>query len=153
GSDEKGNIIAFNNGPGIEMIGASDAEIIKNSIHDNQGLGIDISARKSKPGVLLPLASAVRPLLFPLVDHNGDVTVAGALIGEPNQKYTVQFYSNDDPDPSGFGEGTDYIGKVDVTTNLVGFASFTFTTDDLPPDAHLISATATEVANGLLSTF
>jgi CSLREA domain-containing protein len=134
----EGNIIAFNSGDGVFAEGGLKAAglgnaIRGNSIFENTGLGIDLSSN----GVTMndlgsPPDSDTGPnnvQNFPVITSvslNGNTTIQGTLDSTPNRTFTLDFYSNG-CDPSGFGEGTNFLGSGTVTTNSSGTVSFTIT--------------------------
>ncbi len=69
----------------------------------------------------------------------------GSLTSNPNTDYVLDFYSNGEADPSGYGEGETWLGSLDVHTNAQSAAAFSF-----PLDAsalgRFITATATDPA-------
>jgi titin len=109
-----GNIIAFNGGPGVQVgIGGADAattgnRIQGNSIHDNASLGIDlagdgVSANGSETG---PGPNNWQK--FPVLTSaaaGSNVQIGGTVTGAPNTAFTVGFYADPSPDPSGHGQG------------------------------------------------
>ena len=75
----------------------------------------------------------------------------GSLTSNPNTDYVLNFYSNAEVDPSGYGEGETWLGSLDVHTNAQSTVDFSF-----PLDAsalgRFITATATD-PNGNTSEF
>ena len=55
GSSQKGNIIAFNKSSGVSILGsnADNIQILNNSIHSNERLGIDLSSQSGLYEVLI----------------------------------------------------------------------------------------------------
>lgn len=133
-----GNVIAFNGGNGVEVLGPDVTlnAIRLNSIHDNGGLGIDLSAANVPDGVTpndpgdgdtggndlqnFPvLASAVSTTA-----GGGSTTIIGNFNSAANTNYLLDFYANDAVDPSGSGEGQTYLGTLPVTTDASGNVTF-----------------------------
>ena len=56
--------------------------------------------------------------------HGNRLTVAGTLTSAPNTTYTLEFFANPVCHPSGFGEGKQPLGTVQVATNGEGSAEF-----------------------------
>lgn len=114
---EDGNIIANNIGAGIATEGfdATSNSIIGNSIHSNSGLGIDLE----NDGVTLnddyDTDSGSNDLLnYPTgayVKAEGDNTKVVYSLSNPEAEYRVDFYTNLDPDESGYGEGLTHLGS------------------------------------------
>lgn len=129
-----------------------------NSIHDNNGLGIDLGVRDPHPGFnqFLPDGVTDNDCLdgdfgpnglqnFPVLLSyaSGGSSIIGYLRGTPSEDFKLDFYSNTGAEPgTHHGEGAVPIGTLDVSTNGSGFTSFEFT---LPQQAtELITATATD---------
>lgn len=140
------NVVAFNRGPGVLVgNGAEFTTIRENSIHSNEGLGIEslgstVTAEISSGGEIV----------------NGTTTVTGTVHGSPNTEYELEFFANEACDPSGFGEGR-YFASSDgdeVTTDGAGQAQFSATLLGLDvPAANSITATATEAGMTQTSEF
>jgi len=145
---------AFGGGHGIFIEGArpdADARfhatgntISRNSIFGNVGRGIALEQPKDAPyrfGVndYLDADDGANHLLnYPVVTsllRNGPETgFEWTVYAEPYTQYRVEVFSNDELDPSGFGEGKTFREERFVTTDKRGIATFsTVTTDaDLP---------------------
>jgi hypothetical protein len=150
-----GNVIAFNGGAGVNVEDPfSDNNvgnaILSNSIFANQHLGIDLGGdgvTPNHPGGLIPGPNGYEnfPVLSSAVTSPSGTTAQGTLNAAASETFTIQFFSNTTPDPSGYGQGQTYLGSITVTTDASGNASFTAS---LPPVAVglAISATATDPA-------
>ncbi len=124
------------------------------------GLGIDlggdgVTPNNSGPGG--PNNSQNYPVLTSATVSGGIVTISGTLDSTPGT-YTIDFYANLTPNPTGYGEGETYLaptvaGLTDVTTTADpmqasgGSASFTFTLPDSLVNEAFITATATDANN------
>ncbi len=148
-----GNIIAFNDGDGVEIVFGTENPIVNNSIHDNVDLGINLVGGSEgfeedgfgvNPNDLYDADEGPNDLQNYPVLVPGNSRVEGELFSEPDSDYAIHFYGNDACDPSGFGEGETPLGSTSVTTNADGFAEFTFLTafDAAQP---FITATATNL--------
>lgn len=150
------NTIAGNGGAGV-AVGentsdtSSAVRIRGNAIWDNGGLGIDLA----RDGVTENAAAAETPRTGPnlLLNHpvittvqRGSTRVIGSYVGSADQAYTLDFYANSDADPSGYGEGQQWIGSGEVVTDASGQASFDFTFDPTIDTGAVVSATATDSA-------
>lgn len=114
-----GNIIAFNgvDGGGVFTTNGVDVSaaatgfsVSGNSIFQNAGLGIDLNADKLvTPG-------------FPVLTQVSNIITATLIRGThtPSTTSRFEFFSSPAPDPSGFGEGKDYLGATNVTTDAGG---------------------------------
>jgi hypothetical protein len=150
-----GNVIAFNSLVGVAVFhGPSTGNSIRgNSIHDNGGLGIDLSGTFPNPDGVTPNDSAGHvgpnnyqnfPVLTGVTLSGGLTQVSGTLDSTPNTTFTIDFYANTLPDPSGYGEGQTWLGFTTVTTDPSGHASFTATVAAAPAGQQFLSATATD---------
>jgi hypothetical protein len=143
-SDKDGNVIAFNGEMGVAVAaGVADVAIRNNHIWGNTLLGIDIGLdgpTQSSAAMILPsLTTAHYDPVTQKTIIEGDIS--GPL--QPNIfSVAVEFFANDAPDPSGFGEGQRPLGIVRLPT--LPPAHFQFTTDgDLT--GRFISATMTRL--------
>ncbi|MBC6936213.1 MAG: right-handed parallel beta-helix repeat-containing protein, partial [Chloroflexi bacterium] len=126
-----GNLITNNVGPGIIINdggvpgAAVNNAILGNTIFDNGGLGIDLFPA----GVTLNDAGDAdggpnNLQNFPVITAATPGSVTGTLASAPDTTYRVEFYRNAACDPSGYGEGENYLDYLDVTTDAAGDASF-----------------------------
>jgi parallel beta-helix repeat protein len=133
-----GNVIAFNGGPGIEIgddDSVSSTSIRGNSIHGNDGLGIDLEPGGA-PGITPnddddadtgPNGLQNFPVITQATSGAGGTSISGTLESNPAGFYTIDFYANDKADPSGAGEGNIYLGSRTVGTDGNGVGMFTQT--------------------------
>jgi parallel beta-helix repeat protein len=148
-----GNVIADNTGDGITVFetGAIDNSFLCNSIARNGGLGIDLSN---------VLGGGVTPndpqdpdtgpnqfQNFPTMRWaSSELSTIGASLNSiPNSSFTIQFFSSPACDGSGNGEGENYLGSTQVTTDAFGDVDFTVTTQPFT-DVEYLSATATDTS-------
>ena len=152
-----GNLIAYNAWGGVCVIDNSAGNTIRgNSIHDNGGLGIDLGGDGVTPNQSTNPATGPNngqnyPVLF-AASTGSSTTVAGTLASEPNATFTLDFYADSSPDPSGYGQGQRYLGSATVTTGPSGDAPFTVTLPGTTAPGDYITATATD-AQGDTSEF
>ncbi len=167
GQSAAANSIRNNGKAGILVKGSNyfSNNLRGNSISGNGGLGIDLNASGTfgdgdgvTPNDCQDTDSGANDLqnfpelLAPVQNGNGTLTLSGVLRSIPRQNYAIDFYSNSQPDPSGYGEGATYIGSVNAMTDGNGFSEFQFTSAT-PVSAGLsITATATD-AYGNTSEF
>lgn len=135
-------------GAGVELVGLVDQDtILSNSIDGNAGLGINFGngpTPNHDPGTPGPNDYQNYPELSLAQNDGTATTVNGSLYESPNTTYLIQFFASPQPDPSGYGQGRQLLGAMNVTTNAQGNASFTA---QLPPTAmpgEYVSATATD---------
>ena len=157
-----GNVIAFNGGHGIRVSGTLTlvgprTSILRNSIHSNVLLGIDLAGpagpTSNDPGDEDPGTNDLQnfPDISSVVSNGGQTTVTGSLNSRASvsgMSYRLEFFANTSCDKSGFGEGQLFLGAVNVTLqhplNSSATAPFTamFST---PPNipSPVVTATAT----------
>jgi trimeric autotransporter adhesin len=159
----EGNTIAGNVGSGIAIknttgtAGAS-VTILGNNIYSNTALGIDLKV----DGVTLNDAPAALdsdtgpnnlqnfPLLYNAFVSGGGFNLTGELRSAANTTYRLEFFRTpvSATDPTGYGEGKDYLAYLNVTTDATGYASINIINTAniwgiIATDR--ISATATEI--------
>lgn len=158
-----GNMIAYNGGNGVSIAsfapGAGAGNTISgNSIFLNRLLGINlVGGTENADGVTAnhvggPVANTPNrlqnyPVLTSAISSGGNTVIKGTLNSAANVGYTIDFYSNKGGDPSGFGEGEDFLGSTTTTTDANGNASFTASVPK-PLGGLFISATATTPSPG-----
>jgi len=150
GGTEQGaaNTIAFNCGQAIR-IDAGHWPVLGNSIHSNNGLGVSFFGSSSPiandPGDVDTGPNDLQnyPVITNAVVAGGIATVTGTLNSTPSTTFRLEFFASQACHPSGFGEGQQYIGTADVTTDAGGDASFGPLAFAAPENAE-ITATATD---------
>ncbi len=163
------NLIAWNGGSGVSihdlhstpgLQNSHGNRVTYNSIFDNGLLGIDLTLGSAiadgptanDPGDadFGPNRLQNTPVITGVATAAGTTTIDGSLSSLGSTPYRIQLFTSDQADPSGFGEGQDLLGEVDVTTLGDGSASFQFQTTD--PVA-FVSATATDLTREDTSEF
>jgi CSLREA domain-containing protein len=144
-----GNTIAFNGGPGV-TVGLGGGNVIRgNSIHSNGGLGIDlagdgVTANDPGDGDTGPNELQNFPELVSASGAGTSVLVEGTLNSTPNTDFELDFYKNDECDPSLHGEGQTFLGSTTVTTDGSGNVSFSETVPGSLPAGKFVTGTATD---------
>lgn len=147
------NIIAFNEIEGIVIDpGSTGIRISGNSIHSNGELGIDLNndgVTPNDPGDTDIGANNRQnfPVIQTATDNGTSTVVSGSIDTQNPATVTLEFFSNDVADPSGFGEGQRF--EASATPNASG--NFTVTLRG-GLAGKFITATAT-AANGDTSEF
>jgi hypothetical protein len=154
------NVVAYNgttSSGGVYIEGGADNTIRANSIHDNAGLGIDLSpvgATVNDDGDGDPGANNLQN--FPVlksVTHlgpagAGSTRIQGSLHSAASTTYDLDFFA--DPAcsnfPREFLEGQTYLGSSQAMTDGSGNAAFDVTLPVVTEAAARISATATDPA-------
>ncbi len=131
------NLIAYNGAIGVIVDTSTGNAVRGNSIHDNAALGISLinNGNNNQPA----------PVVTSVTSSGGTITIHGTLTAAANTTYDLDFFSSPSCDPSGFGEGDNYLGTSMATTNG-GVATFTAMFPVSVPSGHVITATATSPA-------
>ncbi|MGF1498852.1 MAG: Calx-beta domain-containing protein, partial [Elainellaceae cyanobacterium] len=167
----EGNLI-MDNGTGIMVLevdaglfgtfSANNNSLLGNAINDSMGIGIDLGTLQlngdidglgvspNDPGDGDTGANGLQnfPVLTSATVENGMLVVEGTLEGMADQEYYLEFFANDMPDGSGYGEGQRFLGSQFIPAGMGGSMPFFF---DVPlsPDfvapGQTITATATAV--------
>jgi hypothetical protein len=88
------------------------------------------------------------PVIYCAYAANG--TVIGGLASSANHSYTIDLYYADGCNASGYGDGGNYLGSIDVMTDGSGYGLFVFSGSPFPETA---TVTATATADGKTSEF
>jgi len=155
------NIIARNGynsgslrGAGVKIDdGCTSIAVSANSIYENGiygELGIDLNDDGTTPNDDLDPDSGANdlqnfPVLTSFSTAAGSTYVRGTLNSESSSLYALEFFSNEWPDPAGYGEGETFLGIDVVTTDINGNATFDFGFPTVVPDDYCITATATAI--------
>ncbi len=145
----KDNTIAFNGQAGIALLSnaGTNTSMLGNEIYSNGQLGIDLEfngVNFNDPG---DSDSSVNNLQnYPSIDFatSSSILIAGTLNSLTSTQFRLEFFSNSSCDGSGYGEGENYLGFVDVTTDGSGNATFFLPLESTVPVGHYITATATD---------
>ena len=136
-----GNVVANEvYSAGVTVNSGTGNTIRGNSIYDNANGGIFLNSANDAN------SNQTFPTLTATTQSASGTFVAGTLASAPNSTFTIDFYANSAPDPSGYGQGQYYLGSTTVNTDDNGNASFTATLGALPAGAQYVSATATDAA-------
>lgn len=151
------NQIAFNGGPGITVTAGTGNSIRGNSIFSNNGLGIDlgtsgVTANDGADPDTGPNNLQNFPVITSVVSSANSVTIQGSLKSLPNTAFQIDFFSNAAVDPSGNGEGAQFINSTSVNTDNNGDATINVTFPVGLAAGRVITATATD-PNGNTSEF
>lgn len=155
------NRIAYNQGNGLTILQGFPyftsylTTFLPNDIFNNVGLGIDLLNDGVTPNDPFDSDTGPNdlqnyPVLESVVHSNGSVTVYGNLNSRPDRTYTLWFFTNEQCDPSGYGEGEAFAKELVVTTDSNGNAPFSAV---FPQQAERPFVTATASYNGAISEF
>jgi hypothetical protein len=162
----EGNIIAFNGYPGtsavpgVAVVNTTRNKISRNSIHNNAGLGIDLSVGTIADGVTAndhcDADTGANDLQnYPVITSvtNGSSTrVQGTLDSIAATSYRLEFFANTVCHRSGYGEGQAFMGFLDVVTDVNCSATFDVTFSFATNPGQPVTATATD-SHGSTSEF
>jgi hypothetical protein len=139
------NTIAHNSGDGLRVFASTGVRIRGNSIFENSQLGIHLLAGGNN--------QPLEPFLTNVKLANGQLTVKGSLFGDPSQNYSIEVFGSPVCDPSGTGEGQDFLASHKVTTDVGGTASYTIKFAYGGAAAPVVTATDVNSKNGDTSEF
>jgi hypothetical protein len=154
----EGNTIAFNGNSGVAVLSSVTKNSIRaNSIFSNNLLGIDlgdngVTFNDAGDGDTGPNNYQNHPLVTSVSTGGGTTTIQGTLNSAASSNFNLDFYVSNSCDPSGFGEGTDFIGTTATATDASGNASFNASFPVNLSTGQFITATATD-ASGNTSEF
>ena len=150
----EGNVIAHGKagGNGVMVYTGSRNAILSNSIFGNAGLGIDIEGTSQgvTPNDAGDRDSGANGIQnFPILTKvlHDVSTVEGTLSSRPESDFRVEVFANAGCDASGHGEGSAFIGAMNVSTDGVGDTSFEIAVAGVPSGTTHITATATDSDN------
>jgi titin len=152
------NVIAFNDGEGVDVRGGLGNRILSNSIYGNDQLGIDLYAASDPPNGVTANDSCDMdiganylqnyPVLTSVItDGASCTTIDGMLNSTPNMIFRLEFFSSAAMDPTHYGEGELFLGSTNVTTDENGDVFFSEVFPTVVTDGGFLSATATDPDN------
>ena len=152
------NKIAFNGAYGVMVSSLSSGNIIRrNSIFSNDGLGIDLGASGVTANDSNDSDTGANnlqnfPVLTSVSSIGSNTTIQGSLNSTPNTTFQIDFYTSAAVDPSGNGEGAQFLGTTPVNTDGNGNATFNVSFPVALGTGRVVTATATD-PNGNTSEF
>ena len=143
-------MIAYSGSRGIVVSGAGN-ELLGNAIWSNGDLGMDLMPLGPTPNDTGDADTGANNLQnFPVLTSatsGGSASVQGTLNSTSSTQFRLEFFSSTTCDPSGHGEGENFIGFKDVTTDGAGNVSFTATFSTTVSVGDVITAAATDPSN------
>ena len=141
------NIIAFNRGAGVAIQEGLGNLISANPIHDNGGLGIDLGedgVTPNDPGDADAGSNLLQnfPVIASAVSVGGATIIRGTLDGVASRSFTLEWFASAIADPTGFGQGTLFLGATTAATDASGHASLLNVLPIAIPLGHFLTATA-----------
>jgi hypothetical protein len=145
----EGNRIAHNGSAGLVLENVFGLEPLQNrirgnAIYANGGLGIDLGEDGqdgNDPGDGDGGPNGRQN--YPQLATPAGLVVAASLESRPDTTYSVDVYLSPSCDPSGFGEGQQYLDSLAVTTDPSGLAAFALDLAGQASPGEAITATAT----------
>lgn len=153
------NIIAANEMSGVRVLNtATGVRISQNSIFGNGAMGIDLGTAGMTPNDAGDTDSGPNglqnyPVISGAVAAGSSVQITGSISSQANRSFIVEFFANSACDSSGYGEGAEYLGSAQVSSNGAGIANFDTTLPVSISAGTVVTATATEVLTGNTSEF
>ena len=145
----QGNVIAFNQGDGVDVTTSTSTgvTISQNSVYSNTGIGIDLGAdgitnNHTGGAISGPNNFQNHPVISSVTFGASATTVAGTLNSAASSTFTLEFFAS--PIGSGTLQGKTYLGNTTVTTDSNGNATFSVATLAATTAGQLITATATD---------
>ena len=148
----EGNLVAFNR-RGIFADGGNRNSFRRNRVFSNDEIGIDLAPVGVNPndagdGDTGPNGLLNYPVITYVNAQNTTVIVEGTYNSSPNQTFTIEFFGNTAIDPSGYGEGRNFLGQTVVTTDESGNANFSAEfSANISSTGTWVTATATDSNN------
>ena len=142
-----GNTIAFNDRDGVRIEDASVSNaILSNLIFSNLDMGINL-VPPANPAMTGPNMLQNAPTLTSVATSINSTIITGMLIGgTPNTTFTIQFFFSSPLNPTGVGEGGEFVGQVTAVTDANGIASYSANVPTLLKSGQFVTATATDSA-------
>jgi len=159
----EGNVIAHSELAGVRVDSQhKQVRVSGNSIDANGGLGIDLSAvvggagvTPNDPGDADEGGNRLQnfPTLLTADLVGNQVHVVGTIETSPASTLTIELFASPACDPSGFGEGRQFLGTTTVVTDGAGNAAFDVTLPVAVAPGSSVTATATLEPSGATSEF
>ncbi|HET6262952.1 MAG TPA: hypothetical protein VFG99_12045, partial [Chloroflexia bacterium] len=119
-----GNLVAYNGEDGVFANGGASNVINTNSIYSNIKLGINLGSSNdwqfggvSVNDALDPDDGPNKVQNYPVLSASSTQSqIKGSLNSLPNTTFTIEFFTNDTCDATGYGEGKTFLGTTVVST-------------------------------------
>ena len=150
---EMANQIAHNRGGGVVVgdrghLPPDGVAVLGNSIHANDGLGIELGTPGPMPLDVLDADSGPNgaqnwPLITLVQPGDGDTRVEGVLHSEPSRTYRVELFASPGCDLTGHGQAARFVASFRLDTDWQGRGLFAGTVDEVLRPGEAVTATAT----------
>jgi len=146
------NVIANNGGDGVRVVSGTGNRVLANQIYANVGLGIDlggdgVTTNEAGDTDIGPNNLMNFPVITSINMNPATNKVSGTIDTGASGPVQIDLFLDDVADPSGYGEGKNYIGSATVSAG-----SWFLTPASPVPSDKVLTATATD-ANGNTSEF
>ena len=133
-----GNTIADNGRDGVEIVSGTGDAILGNAIFANTRMGIELGPGANN--------NQTFPVLTAAYSTGSSSLIQGMLTSTPNTTFRIEFFDNDQADPSGFGQGQIFLPSATLmlTTGPSGTASFSQPVPVVLCGRQFVTATATD---------
>ncbi|MBN8249884.1 MAG: hypothetical protein J0L84_20885, partial [Verrucomicrobia bacterium] len=126
----EGNGVAFSGADGVFVGSGTNNAVRGNTHHSNVGLGLDLGSNGVQNNDASDADTGANQLQnFPVLRRgvlgDGSVEVQGELRSTPGTTFAVDLFASGAADASGNGEGEQFLGTFEVTTDGAGFVRFT----------------------------
>jgi len=146
------NSITNNPGAGVMLASGISTAVLSNNISSNGKLGIDlgynnVSTNDANDGDGGVNNTQNFPNLYAAVTKAGVTRISGHFNSNPSGSYRLQFFRSSGCNagkPLNFGEGQEFLGSSDITTDVHGNKAFSFTPSSPVGGGSYITATATK---------
>ncbi len=143
------NRIAFNTTKGVIVYRGLGNTVRGNEIFGNGGLGIDLGNNGVTANDTLDSDSGANglqnfPVLAKAISSESNIAVSGTLNANPSSSYRLEYFRSQSADPSGYGEGQEYLGSIYVSTDIAGIAAFQAEFPASLSPGQKVTATATD---------
>jgi hypothetical protein len=145
-----GNLIAHCLGYGVSVDAVcTNNAVLGNAIFANGGSGIDLGIDGITPNDAGdadggPNGLQNFPALISATTGSTTTTILGTLNTVPNTTFRLEFFDNASLAPNAPGQGHDFLGAIDATTDISGNVAFSFVPSSVVAAGHFITATATD---------
>jgi hypothetical protein len=120
-----GNTIAHNGEDGVTVTDGAGNSVLRNSIHDDHGLAIDLGADGATANDDFDQDGDSGPNGLqngPEIDSATATEVFWSLESEKTTRYRLEFYANDDCSAAHVTEAQTFVGSITVSTDANGHA-------------------------------
>lgn len=140
------NRVVGNGSNGVDIARGLGNTISSNAVYGNALMGINLGAQGRNDGPESD-TQANRYQRYPFISNvvaAGGTRVRGSLTSAASKTYRLEFFATPGASPAGFGEGQEYLGATDVTTEGSGRTGFDVLLPVAAQPGWIVTATATD---------